>query len=66
MVNEASIMRRLEDIPPFAKGGRRDLKRVQVATTPSISRGKISPHPSLSKRGVQPTWQARIGEAHPR
>jgi hypothetical protein len=53
-------------IPPFEKGGREDLKGVQVCTTLSIGRGKNSPHPSLSKRGVQTTWQVRIGEADPR
>ena len=51
---------------PFRKGGQEGFEAGLVRTTPSIGRGKISPHPSLSKRGVQPTWHARIGEAHPR
>ena len=59
-------MRSLQATPPFVKGGRGDLKLGEVRTTPSRGRGKISPHPSLSKRGVQATWQIRIGEVHPR
>jgi hypothetical protein len=49
---------------PFCKGGRGDLKRVQVFDTLD-RRKKISPHPSLAKKGVQPIWQTRIDEAHP-
>ena len=59
-------MRSLQATPPFVKGSRGDLKLGEVRTTPSRGRGKISPHPSLSKRGVQATWQIRIGEVHPR
>ena len=61
-----SIMRSLQATPPFVKGGRGDLKLGEVRPTPSRGRGKISPHPSLSKRGVQATWEIRIGEVHPR
>ena len=40
------------DFPQFVCVG--GWKFVQARTTPSIGRGKISPHPSLSKRGVVP------------